>query len=43
MGETELAAAEYRRALDLQETGIGFRPLLQMKLDAIEGAAGADS
>lgn len=35
MGQLDLAAAEYQRALDLQETGVGFRPLLQMKLEAV--------
>ncbi len=34
-GESELATAAYRRALDLQETGIGFRPLIEMKLEAL--------
>lgn len=37
-GETGRAIEEYRKALELQETGIGYRPLLEMKLEAL-GAA----
>lgn len=41
MGNLELAAGEYNRALELQETGIGFRPLLEMKLESL-GEQGDD-
>lgn len=37
LGDTALAAAEYSRALDLQETGIGYRRLLELKLEAVTG------
>ena len=38
------AAEAYARALELQESGVGFRPLLEMKLEAVGGEApGLDS
>jgi len=43
LGDTERASAEYRRALDLQETGIGFRPLLEMKLEALDGTQAGEA
>ena len=42
-GRPEQAADEYRRALDLQDTGVGFRGLLEMKLEALGVAADAES
>lgn len=45
MGRREDALMAYNEALDLQETGIGYRPLLEMKIDALDAeiGAGADS
>ena len=45
MGNLDQAASEYQRALELQETGVGFRPLLQMKLESLgeQAAEGAES
>jgi len=37
------AAAAYQQALDLQESGVGFRPLLEMKLEALSGASSPEA
>jgi predicted negative regulator of RcsB-dependent stress response len=37
------AAAAYQQALDLQESGVGFRRLLEMKLEALGGSPTAGS
>lgn len=42
-GLPDRAADEYRRALELQDTGVGFRGLLQMKLEALGGSVEAES
>lgn len=43
LGRHADAVAAYTEALELQESGVGFRPLLEMKRDAIESDAGARS
>jgi predicted negative regulator of RcsB-dependent stress response len=46
-GDDALALESYERALELSESGIGYRPLLEMKITELAGleanAAGADS
>ena len=42
-GFPDQAADEYRRALELQDTGVGFRGLLQMKLEALGGSVEAET
>jgi predicted negative regulator of RcsB-dependent stress response len=36
-GNIDDAASAYRQALDLQESGVGFRRLLEMKLESLSG------
>ena len=43
LGRNEDAVAAYTEALELQETGVGYRPLLEMKREALEADAGANS
>ncbi|KAA9132026.1 tetratricopeptide repeat protein [Marinihelvus fidelis] len=43
LGRNADAIAAYTEALERQETGIGFRPLLEMKRDALEADAGMES
>ncbi len=40
-GEQGEALAAYRRAMDLGDSGVGYRPLLEMKIDDLAGAADA--
>lgn len=42
-GHRDLAAVEYRRALELQDTGVGFRRLLEMKLETLGETAPLES
>ncbi|MFC1778655.1 YfgM family protein [Pseudomonadota bacterium] len=42
-GETELAVASYRTALETLEDGVGNRQLLTMKLEALGAAAESDT
>ena len=39
MGENQKAVQYYTEALELLETGVGYRPLLEMKLEALGGQA----
>ncbi len=34
-GDTQAALDAYQRALDLAESGVGYRPLLEMKIEAL--------
>jgi predicted negative regulator of RcsB-dependent stress response len=36
-GDTQAALAAYERALGLAESGVGYRPLLEMKIEALGG------
>lgn len=44
-GNADAAIEHYQLALEMQETGVGYRPLLEMKLEALGGTvpAGNDS
>jgi predicted negative regulator of RcsB-dependent stress response len=40
-GEPEAALAAYRNALALSDSGVGYQPLLEMKIEALGGSAEA--
>lgn len=42
-GDLEGALAAYERAQALSDSGVGFRPLLEMKIDELAGVVGADA
>ena len=39
LGQTEQAVAQYRMALEQAQSGVGYRPLVEMKLEALGGRA----